>query len=514
VAVALALIVTTTQLVRATELVAGHFRARIAVADLKSELLAYGHVGELARAGWTPQLERLRGRAEARLQVLLGELAARTDDGARTELVRKIERRLATIAEATAESRRSAAPDDEVAHGRRAEEIEGALTRVEALERLEDAAIEEGRRHAALVDRVANAIGGVALLMVALMPVGALALRRWVSLPLTGIAEAIRQLRLGAQGPRAPEQAPTELSHVARTFNETAEALAAQRRAQLAFVAGVAHDLRTPIGALRTAATVLRTACDGQDERASRALGVVVRQTDRLARMVDDLLDASRIEAGELSLARETVDAREVARRCVETFADVSSVHQVTLVGSGAPALVEADPWRLEQVVVNLLENAIKYSPAGGPVVVDVRARGGEVLVEVSDRGEGISPAQLGQLFEPFRRGDQPHAGVAGSGLGLSIVRRIVTAHGGDIDVESTPKVGTTFRVRLPRAEAAPLAAGAGAKISCAGLLIVPLHPCPVEFQALSFGHPHSGVDHEAYGQTRNQDRANRIDCT
>jgi signal transduction histidine kinase len=177
---------------------------------------------------------------------------------------------------------------------------------------------------------------------------------------------------------------------------------------------------------------------------------------------VDDLLDASRIEAGELSLARETVDAREVARRCVETFADVSSVHQVTLVGSGAPALVEADPWRLEQVVVNLLENAIKYSPAGGPVVVDVRARGGEVLVEVSDRGEGISPAQLGQLFEPFRRGDQPHAGVAGSGLGLSIVRRIVTAHGGDIDVESTPKVGTTFRVRLPRAEAAPLAAGAG----------------------------------------------------
>jgi signal transduction histidine kinase len=463
VAVALALIVSTTLLARATERVTRDFRARIAVAELKNELLAYSHVAALARGGWTPQLERLRGRAEGQLQVLLEELGASANHRAERDLVRAIERRLDAIAATTAGSRRRAEPDDEEVHGRREEELAGALADVEALERVQEAAIGEARRHAALVDRVANAIGALALLMVALAPVSVLAVRRWVSAPLSGIADAIGKLRLGAQTPRASEEAPAELSRIARVFNETAEALAAQRRAQLAFVAGVAHDLRTPLSALRAATVVLGRVCEGrEDERVGRTLDVLVRQTERLARMVDDLLDASRIESGELRLARERVDAREVARRCVEMFAEVSSAHQVMLTGPEAPAPVDADPFRLEQVLVNLLENAIKYSPAGGPVMVDVGTRGGEVLLEVSDRGEGISPAQLGQLFQPFRRGDQPHAGVPGAGLGLSIVRRIVTAHGGHIDVESAVKVGTTFRVRLPRPEDAALPAQAG----------------------------------------------------
>jgi signal transduction histidine kinase len=179
-------------------------------------------------------------------------------------------------------------------------------------------------------------------------------------------------------------------------------------------------------------------------------LTILERQLGRLTRMVGDLLDASRIEAGELELNVEEVDLRKVAREVVELYAPTSPAHQVELEAPEQPVRVRADPLRLEQVVSNLVSNAIKYAPEGGPVKVVVGVEGDEAVLAVKDRGVGIPPEEIPDLFLPFRRRAMTRNLAPGAGLGLSVVRRILQAHGGRIEVESVQGTGSTFRIRLP----------------------------------------------------------------
>jgi two-component system, OmpR family, sensor histidine kinase MtrB len=276
-------------------------------------------------------------------------------------------------------------------------------------------------------------------------------MRRAVLRPIIGVSLALRSFGAGNKGARAPAQGPAELREMARTFNEMASTLIHRQEAQLTFLAGVAHDLRNPLSALK-----MSTALAGQGpqeaspERLQRTLTLVRRQVAALDRMVGDLLDAARIEAGRLELHLEERDARELVRSVVELFEASRQGHELRLSLPDTPVPLRCDGTRLEQVLNNLVSNALKYSPTGTCVEVTVSCHPGEALLSVTDRGIGLSPEAQRLLFSPFMRATNARDCAPGAGLGLSVARRIVEAHGGRIEVESQPGQGATFRVRLP----------------------------------------------------------------
>lgn len=283
-------------------------------------------------------------------------------------------------------------------------------------------------------------IGGGLLLLAA-----SIALVMWARAalrPLLALDEAMRRFGKGDASARAPESGPGEIREMAARFNDMASAIAAQRRAQTAFLGGVAHDLRSPLAALKLAVSLLPQKNGGAATR-------IDRQIHRLERMVGDFLDASEIEAGTLSLRLDTVDARTLAKEAVALFEPVSSEHGLTLRLPTEPLPLRCDPLRIEQVLTNLISNALKYSPDGGRVEVRVRPAGGEVLFEVSDQGMGISEEDRKRLFEPFGRVGLSKEIIPGVGLGLYVVRQIVEAHGGHIEVTSSLGRGSTFRVYI-----------------------------------------------------------------
>ncbi|MBU8896732.1 sensor histidine kinase [Corallococcus sp. H22C18031201] len=347
--------------------------------------------------------------------------------------------------------------------------LDSALESLERLIQLNVNEAQAARDQAAQWDATAN-IAGLslsALMLVSLVGV-ILWLRRFALRPVADISHAIRRFSSDRKNTRAPESGPTELREMARTFNEMANHLTHQQEQQLAFLAGVAHELRNPLSALKLSTAI---ADPGRapltPERMQRTLALVRRQVARLDRMVGDLLDATRIEAGRLELQPEVRDARELARAVVELYQSGDPGHVLRLSVPEEPVLVRADPSRLEQVLHNLVSNALKYSPSGSRVDVSVLSQGEEAILAVADQGIGIPVEERRQLFTPFQRAGNARQRAPGVGLGLSVARRIVEAHGGRIDVESEPGQGSTFRVHLallsptearsPRTEAPPV---------------------------------------------------------
>ena len=213
------------------------------------------------------------------------------------------------------------------------------------------------------------------------------------------------------------------------------------------------HELRNPLGAASSALQVIERV-HRWDERLERHIAIVDRQVRQLSRLVDDLLDVSRITAGKVSLRREMVDLREVARRCVEaqSLKAGQRKQELMLAAAGKPVWVEGDAARLEQIVDNLVTNATKYTPPGGNIFVEVRRQGHEAVLRVQDDGAGIDPTLLPRLFDLFTQGDQSldHAH-GGLGLGLPVVRHLVELHGGRVEAHSAgPGQGSEFVVHLP----------------------------------------------------------------
>ena len=233
----------------------------------------------------------------------------------------------------------------------------------------------------------------------------------------------------------------------------------ASNRAKDDFLATVSHELRTPINAVLGWTQMLRAGILSTN-RAERALDAVERNAAALSRMIEDLLDVSRIASGKFRLEFQEVDLATLARLAAEVVrpAAVAKGVAIELVFDaavrGAPDLrVQADPQRLEQAIWNLLSNAVKFTPAGGRVSLDAVPDDECVTLIVSDTGEGIAPDILPHIFERFRQGDasmtRPHAGL---GIGLALVRHIVDLHGGAVQAASPGRgQGTTFRMRLPR---------------------------------------------------------------
>jgi signal transduction histidine kinase len=315
--------------------------------------------------------------------------------------------------------------------------------------------IDQSRRFvdvAARWDRVANTLGIAAILVFA-VGLGAVAwwLQRRAFKPAIQLVGSIERYTQGDRSARATEEGPAEFRSIAQRFNDMASKLESQRNAQLAFLAGVAHDLRNPLSALKMAAGMIEADQPLPSEDRVRLLfSRVQRQIDRMERMVFDFLDAARIEAGNLELHMERCDARDLTRAIVDLFEPANRTHQLVAESPEEPVALVCDPGRIEQVLTNLVSNAIKYSPRGGSVRVAVARKAETVELSVTDEGVGMSAEDVDQVFEPFRRTGTSKEMIPGVGLGLFVARRIVESHGGRISVTTAVGTGATFTVQLP----------------------------------------------------------------
>ncbi len=243
-----------------------------------------------------------------------------------------------------------------------------------------------------------------------------------------------------------------QLRDVLGRMAEATRKLEEQDRRKDEFLAMLGHELRNPLAAVLGAVYIMQHSRGS--EISSRQPPIIERQARHLTRLVNDLLDVSRVTLGKITLEREQVDLREVATRCVQTYqtAAGNQRHRLTLVVGNEPVVVEGDLVRLEQVLSNLVNNAIKYTPAGGHIHVAVRVQAGEGVITVKDDGSGIDAELLPKIFDLFTQAtptlDRSRGGL---GLGLSLVKSLVERHGGRVVATSRGLgLGSEFAVRLP----------------------------------------------------------------
>ncbi|MFY2557257.1 sensor histidine kinase [Corallococcus terminator] len=228
------------------------------------------------------------------------------------------------------------------------------------------------------------------------------------------------------------------------------------------FVANVSHELRTPITAIRGYAETLQGGALGDAQVAPRMVEIIHRQSERLSELVEDLLELSRLESQQVSLRLTDVPLAEAAARAADTVRPkAEGKGQVVSLHVPAGLLAVGDPRAVEQVLLNLLDNAVKYTPAGGRVDVDGACEDGRCVVRVRDTGVGIEPRHLSRIFERFYRVDKGRSrDMGGTGLGLSIVKHLLQAMDGEVKVESQPNEGSTFTIFLPQSAPARSATG------------------------------------------------------
>jgi len=221
------------------------------------------------------------------------------------------------------------------------------------------------------------------------------------------------------------------------------------------FIANVSHELRTPLASLRALAETLRDGAARDPEAGPRFLGRIVSEIDRLALLVNDLLDLSAIETGSAKMEMAPVSMGEVAHEVATKFRPVAERRGIALRVEDLEGVADAwgDEARLVQALVNLVDNALKYTPAGGVVRISSHVAGDLVALAVTDTGLGIPPEHLPRIFERFYRVDRSRSrAFGGTGLGLSIVKHIATSHGGRVEVQSVEGRGSQFTLLIPRA--------------------------------------------------------------
>jgi two-component system sensor histidine kinase MtrB len=274
---------------------------------------------------------------------------------------------------------------------------------------------------------------------------------RGVLLPLRRLGLAARRLGSGKLDTRLEVRGSDEVADVSRTFNDTAAALersvaelrsleAASRR----FVADVSHELRTPLTAMTAVTDMLEEATDVGDESAPAAQ-LIVNETRRLARLVEDLMEVSRFDAGTAELRREDVDLIGLVRNCLDARAWLGKV--TLAVPESMP--VHVDQRRIDVIVANMVGNALKHG-GDGPVELSISVRGANLILEVRDHGPGVPPEALEHIFERFYKADKARGRSEGSGLGLSIAFENAHIHGGELTGRNHPEGGAVFSLRLP----------------------------------------------------------------
>ncbi|MFI8092124.1 ATP-binding protein [Streptomyces sp. NPDC086080] len=273
---------------------------------------------------------------------------------------------------------------------------------------------------------------------------------RRLTAPVVRVAASARALAAGDRSARARVEAPGELGDLARAFDAMADDVGRAEQARHRLAADVAHELRTPLASLRAGLEELR---DGLADPSARRLASLHDQALRLGRVVDDLGELAEAESARFALHLAEVDLTELAGAAVaEREAELHTAGlTVRTVPGPAPLLVRADADRLHQALGNLLSNTARHCRPGDSVTVTTSATSSEALVEVADTGPGIPAEELPHVFDRLWRGARARAG-GGSGIGLAVVKELVTAHGGTVAVDSGPEGGVRMTVRLPRA--------------------------------------------------------------
>ncbi|HEV3458212.1 MAG TPA: HAMP domain-containing sensor histidine kinase [Thermoanaerobaculia bacterium] len=324
------------------------------------------------------------------------------------------------------------------------------------------------------VDRGRDLAFATLLLVLPLAVAGGILVARRITRPLGTLADAVGELAAG--NPWAPlersriteverlsaaframrdrlAQRTAESERLAAELRARAEALAESDRRKDEFLAMLAHELRNPLGAVSTAAYILGQS-RGLEPPVARSVAVIQRQSQHLARLVDDLLDVSRITRGKVELRREPLDLVEVVKQAVETTRPLVEArrHRLEVSLPGQPLPLVADPTRIEQVLANLIRNAVKFTAPGGFIQVDAAARDGYGVVRVRDSGAGIPGDLLPRVFDLFIQGQQGlDRSAGGLGIGLTLVRSLVEMHGGRVEARSDgPGTGSEFIIWLP----------------------------------------------------------------
>ena len=303
-----------------------------------------------------------------------------------------------------------------------------------------------------LLTRFRAVLGLVTLSIVAIGLAGGILVTRSAVVPIRRLTQAVRRIirtgrtdaRVALEGGTRSEDAIDELTTLFNAMLDKIEGLVAAMRSALD---NVSHDLRTPLTRLRGMAE-MALASPPDIDRYREALADCLEESDRVLVMLNTLMDISEAESGAMHLHREPVALDDVVSRAVELYREVAEAKGVGVHVSAGGVVVSGDRTRLEQVVANLVDNAIKYTPAGGRVEVEACRDGGDAVLRVRDTGIGIPADELPRIWDRLFRGDRSRA-ERGLGLGLSLVKAIVGAHGGTVTVASEPGRGSTFEVHL-----------------------------------------------------------------
>jgi len=307
----------------------------------------------------------------------------------------------------------------------------------------------------ALLRRFELVVGIVSVLALTIGITGGLILTRSTVQPIYELIDVVQNIiTTGRTDTRVPVREPQgdAVQQLAAQFNAMLDRINALLNAMGQSLDNVAHDLRTPIARLKAIAS--RALESGSADQQREALADCLEEADRILSMVNTLMDISEAETGVLAVRQETVPVRPLLGEVVELYEVVAEERRIRVtLEPGAEVTVNGARDRLRQVFANLLDNAIKYTPEGGEVRLDVSRGEGTAVVTVTDTGVGIAPQHLPRIWERLYRADPSRSG-RGLGLGLSLVKAYVTAHGGSVDATSEPGRGSTFIVRLPAVSA------------------------------------------------------------
>jgi signal transduction histidine kinase len=308
-------------------------------------------------------------------------------------------------------------------------------------------------RLAVFGDDLIRALSRTGLIAAALSVALAALLGRWLAEPLRRMVPAARSLAAGEAHRPIPVEGPDEVRQLATALNDMADRVRASQQVQRDFVANVSHELKTPLTSIQGFAQAIADGTAADPTGRQHAAQVILDESGRLRRLVDDLLSLARMDAGQVAYERQPLELVPILRAVVERASVAAAARQLVIRSQlrPSPSVLGDGDW-LAQVFTNLVDNALQHLSSGGEVLVTCGGEGGWAVVEVTDNGPGIPAEDLGRVFERFYQVDKSRKGGLGrgSGLGLAISSEVVRAHGGRLEVESQVGEGSRFRVRLP----------------------------------------------------------------
>ena len=270
--------------------------------------------------------------------------------------------------------------------------------------------------------------------------------------PILDLTRAARYMAEGDWTKRATKRGEDEIGQLAETFNTMVLELNKREKLKNDFISSISHELRTPLTSIKGWSETLKDSEPSDGEEMKQGLSIISKETDRLSGLVEDLLDFSKLSAKTMELSKETLDLNSPVKESVNQLAVRQEKTGVTIVSelSARPIMVNGDANRLKQVMINLIDNAFKFTPAGGSITVQTKAEHNEAFLTIADTGSGIQQEDLPHVMEKFFKAS---SGKGGSGLGLAICKEIIELHGGSILITSRQGSGTTVNIRLPLLE-------------------------------------------------------------